>query len=264
MGRFMKPDSQFGSPYNPQGFNLYSYVRGDPVNFNDPLGHERPGRGGARTVDPIPDFNDSFTIFGQTWFDQMGVNAVINAENIVNDLIANNGVAGSYSVSPDVLNALENDSTFRAGFTMWLSTDIGLTQFEDMRGDENTHYLLGFEPINGATGETDPDYGHRNNDSAGMDYKTVNIWVDYNKINANHTDADERAFFFAETLGHEGFHAEMNGSGKYTSLEVGQSEVLLDHASGAPFTYPPYKAYDAELRALPTSEQLEAMGVPGY
>jgi RHS repeat-associated protein len=43
MGRFMKPDSQLGSPYNPQSLNLYSYVEGNPANFNDPLGHAPKG-----------------------------------------------------------------------------------------------------------------------------------------------------------------------------------------------------------------------------
>jgi len=39
MGRFMKPDNIPGNLANPQSWNLYSYVHGNPVNFNDPTGH---------------------------------------------------------------------------------------------------------------------------------------------------------------------------------------------------------------------------------
>jgi RHS repeat-associated protein len=38
LGRFMKPDIISGKPLNPQSFNLYAYVGGNPVNRNDPMG----------------------------------------------------------------------------------------------------------------------------------------------------------------------------------------------------------------------------------
>jgi hypothetical protein len=49
MGRFLKPDNIIPNPANPQSWNLYSYVNGNPVNFNDPSGHFAGGFGGGIT-----------------------------------------------------------------------------------------------------------------------------------------------------------------------------------------------------------------------
>ncbi len=48
-GRFMKPDNVNGNPMNPQSWNLYSYVHGNPVNLNDPTGHMTGGPAPDRT-----------------------------------------------------------------------------------------------------------------------------------------------------------------------------------------------------------------------
>jgi len=39
MGRFLKPDNLIPDITNPQNWNAYTYVKGNPVNFNDPSGH---------------------------------------------------------------------------------------------------------------------------------------------------------------------------------------------------------------------------------
>lgn len=39
LGRFLQPDSIIPNPANPQSWNRFSYVRNNPINFNDPSGH---------------------------------------------------------------------------------------------------------------------------------------------------------------------------------------------------------------------------------
>jgi RHS repeat-associated protein len=39
LGRFIQPDSIIPNPANPQSWNRYSYVRNNPILFNDPTGH---------------------------------------------------------------------------------------------------------------------------------------------------------------------------------------------------------------------------------
>ncbi len=56
LGRFMKPDDNSAqTAYDPQSWNLYSYVRGNPVNRNDPSGHTDDQTLALKT--PSPDVN---------------------------------------------------------------------------------------------------------------------------------------------------------------------------------------------------------------
>ena|GEM_PF-6480580 len=40
LGRFIQPDTIIPNLYNSQAWNRYSYVKNNPINFNDPTGHK--------------------------------------------------------------------------------------------------------------------------------------------------------------------------------------------------------------------------------
>lgn len=39
LGRFIQPDDQLQTPYDPQSLNNYSYVKNNPIKYTDPTGH---------------------------------------------------------------------------------------------------------------------------------------------------------------------------------------------------------------------------------
>ena len=55
LGRFVSPDSLIPDPNNPQDFNRFSYVRNNPLTWNDPSGHEPcPGGSWSNCLPPSP------------------------------------------------------------------------------------------------------------------------------------------------------------------------------------------------------------------
>ena len=65
LGKFIQPDSIVPDPGRAIGFNRYSYVNNNPVNFTDPSGHIMEGEYGydgcdcPDKSDPEPDLDDS-------------------------------------------------------------------------------------------------------------------------------------------------------------------------------------------------------------
>ncbi|MGC8758243.1 MAG: RHS repeat-associated core domain-containing protein, partial [Caldisericaceae bacterium] len=60
IGRFLKPDNIIPNVYNPQSWNLYSYVNGNPINFNDSSGHFiNPSHGTKVALAGVPDVDIS-------------------------------------------------------------------------------------------------------------------------------------------------------------------------------------------------------------
>ena len=123
IGRFLKPDNIAGNAWNPQSFNRYSYVGGNPVTFVDPWGHApmRPG-GGAATWYHATAFGPT-VLFPQSMF---------------------TGGGSAYSVSIGAIFYGGTVST-EQGTYRWSDPDTGKTWTYEPPQETSSSYNLSFD-----------------------------------------------------------------------------------------------------------------------
>jgi hypothetical protein len=250
----MKENEIINSLTNPQSFNRYSYVKGNPVNFNDPTGHaaDQPLQQIIDQTSDIdaqsplhaipPEESDAAKKQEQKMVDQP---KKVDVQEIIKAL-STSGQVGSFRVTSNIQQALQNNSAFRQGFEAWLTTESGSKQFEQMSKDTNTQYTMEMSSNIGGRGETKANYFSQNPGPT-LDYK--NVFIMLHSDLSNTTDS----FSLAVTIGHEAFHAEALGSGKYTAIGAAKINRQLDLDRGSSdigLGYWKMKQYYKELEVL--------------
>jgi RHS repeat-associated protein len=261
MGRFLSPDNLPGTPLNPQSFNLYAYVHGNPVNYNDPTGHYAGGLPPGRQYDNGDPFGGlnipaSGGDPGNSVVDAL-LNSIERANNMIQSLIEHNGAAGNVQLTASFLNRLQTDKAFRSGFTAWLATGIGQAQWSFMTHNQGTTTTFDVGSVakagEAAISETTPNlvYGLGvDKDALALRVPAVTIAIDAD-YNESHNAPSDQVGFFAKAFGREAIYAIAESGGR--SWEGFERLHDIFEAQNVPFwcdSVPPEARYHKELEGV--------------
>jgi RHS repeat-associated protein len=176
LGRYLRPDAPFADqrPEDPQSWNLYSYVRNNPLNATDPSGHEcvSNGNGGwqwsgsGETCEDVDAQNKEYKQLGQasaTVNGCEGEGAASCLGAMVSDLTSTsslsevgvNGILGAQAAE----GALELPGLFRSGWDLlsgWrMASKMAGVRAAGEAGELAAGIIKSTERISSSTGSAD-------------------------------------------------------------------------------------------------------------